>query len=153
MVDRNQAAREREQAQRELSQQLQKFARQLSSGQTGLLDRFGIKLTPGDYVTYRSPSTHDLIFEILDIVPILDMSRPPGHLTLKLSCTTDVEFVAGQRGLSLIRCGEKSKTEAGMADIQPPHDQVPAGSDGNTAPSTSTDTPDETIEESGEQES
>ena len=124
MTDRNQAAKDREQAQRELNQQLQKFARQLNEGKTGLLDRFGIKLMPGHYVIYRP--TFDLIFEVVDVVPILDATRPPGYLTLKLSCTTSIEFVAGQRGMSLIKCGEKS-IEGDTAVIQPPGSVPPEG--------------------------
>jgi len=136
MTDRNQAAKDREQAQRELNQQLQKFARQLSEGKTGLLDRFGIKLMPGHYVIYRP--TFDLIFEVVDVVPILDASRPPGYLTLKLSCTTSIEFVAGQRGMSLIKCGEKS-IEGDTAVIQPPGSQPPASESAHLADDNTTD--------------
>jgi len=120
MADRNQTARDREQAQRELGQQLQKFARLLNEGKTGMIDRFGIAITPGAYVLYRP--TFDLIFEVVDVAPILDMSRPAGYLKLSLACETTIEFVAGQRGMSIVKCGERSKVE-GEAAIQPPGSQ------------------------------
>lgn len=123
MVDRNQAAREREQAQRELGQQLQKFARLLNEGKTGLIDRFGIQLRPGDYLLYRP--TFDLIFEVVDIAPVLDQSRPAGYLKLKLACETTIEFVAGQRAMSIVKCGQRSVEEGGAAEIQPPRSQPP----------------------------
>jgi len=133
MVDRNQATRDRDQAQRELSQQLQKFARDLATGRTGLVDRFGIKITPGCYVMYRPDI--DLIFEVVDVVPILDHSRPPGHLRAKLIATSDVEFVAGTRAMTMVKCGEKSIESTGetVAAIQPPgsvpplDESLPAG--------------------------
>ncbi len=120
-LDRNQATRQREQAQRELQQQLQKFARDLSAAKTGVVDRFGVAVTPGTYVLYR-PAV-DLIYEVVDVVPILDMSRPAGHVTIRLVCQTDVEFVAGVRAMTLVKCGEKAA--AGEAAIQPPGSRPP----------------------------
>ncbi|MES2959859.1 MAG: hypothetical protein V4792_16840, partial [Pseudomonadota bacterium] len=101
-IDRNQVTRERQQAQRELQQQLQKFARDLSAGKTGVVDRFGVTIAPGTFVLYR-PAV-DLIYEVVDVVPVLDMSRPAGHVTIKLVCQTDVEFVAGIRAMTLVKC-------------------------------------------------
>jgi len=131
MVDRNQAAKDREQAQRELGQQLQKFARLLNEGKTGMIDRFGVKLGVGAYVVYAPP--HDLIFEVLDVAPVLDMSRPAGYIKLKLVAETTIEFIAGQRAMNVIKCGEKAAE--GEVAIQPPGSVPPEDQPADQGPS------------------
>ena len=118
MVDRNQAARDREQAQRELQQQIQKFARAMNEGKTGMVDRFGVKIEAGHYVLYRP--MHDLIFEVIDVAPSLNPQHMVGTITLKLACTTDVQFVAGQRAMTVIKCGQRAADEEGAADLKSP---------------------------------
>lgn len=124
MVDRNRAAKDRQQAEFELRQQLQKFARDLAAGQTGMVDRFGAKIEPGDFVLYRPQ--HDLIFEVLDVAPILDMTAAPGVIKLVLRADTDVQFFASQRSMTLIKCGSKARDVEGSADIKPPGTDAPA---------------------------
>jgi len=118
MVDRNQAAKDREQAQRELQQQIQKFARAMNEGKTGMVDRFGVKIEAGHYVLYRP--MHDLIFEVIDVAPSLNPQHMVGTVVLKLACTTDVQFIAGQRAMTMIKCGQRAADEEGAADLKQP---------------------------------
>ena len=117
------AEKDRQQAMVEARQQIAKFARDLNSGKTAMLDRFGAKVEPGDYVLYRP--MHDLIFEVVDVKPSLDLQHPVGTLTVVMQCSTDVQFMASMRAMTLIKCGMRAKDDAAAADITPPGTNAP----------------------------
>ena len=119
MADR--VAKDRQQAERELNQQIQKFARLMNEGKTGMIDRFGVKIEPGHYVLYRP--MHDLIFEVVDVVPSLNPQHMVGTVILKLACATDVQFVAGQRAMTLLKCGQRAVDEEGKTELIQPGSQ------------------------------
>lgn len=110
MVDRNQAAREREHAARMFQQDLAKFTRLLNEGKTGLVDRFGVQLTPGDLTLY-SPDW-PLVFDVGNITPVMDPSQPVGALNMVLTCTVNVKFMSGVRAMTLIKCGRRPEAGA-----------------------------------------
>ena len=123
------ADKDREQAIREANQQLAKFARDLSAGKTGMLDRFGAKVEKDDFVLYRPQ--HDLIFEVKDVRPNMNPMLPVGTVILVLECQTDVQFIASQRAMTVIKCGTKARDAdgqalPGQADITAPGSETPA---------------------------
>jgi len=122
-MDRNRIAKDREQAMAEARQQIAKFARDLSAGRAAMLDRFGAKVEPGDYVLYRP--MHDLIFEVTDVKPSLDLQYPVGTLTVVLHCETNVQFMASQRAMTMVKCGTRAKDDPTVTDITPPGTNAP----------------------------
>lgn len=142
------AEKDRQQAQRELGQQLQKFARDLAAGRTAFVDRFGAKVDKGDYVIYQPP--HDLIFEVMDVTPVLDPRvGVVGAVTVRLVSTTDIQFIASQRAMNVIKCGTQAKAQDGTA-IPGEADIKPAGSEQPHEPPTDLPAPGEPIEQPDE---
>jgi len=126
MADRNERARQEfasKQKQQQAAKVMQQFARDLAQGVTGVVDRFGAKVVDGSYIVYAPP--YDLIFEVVKLVPVLDLAAPPGMVRLTLRCETTVDLFVGQRSMTMIKCGEKAQD--GVAEIQPPGSVPPAG--------------------------
>lgn len=128
MTDRNEAVRQREHAQRMFNQELVKFTRLLNEGKTGLLDRFGVQVNPRDLTLYTPD--WPLVFDVVDVTPVLDPSHPVGTLNMELRCTVNVKFIAGQRSMNIIKCGRRPEPDAegkpATADLASPGSEAPS---------------------------
>jgi len=103
------------QAQREFV--LRQFAAQVANGQASAIDRINQKIEVGSLVVYRPPC--DLIFEVLDIAPVLNPNEPPGKIKLVLSTILpDLVVMANVRQLNMIVIGKQ--ISEGHADISGP---------------------------------
>lgn len=115
-MDRNEKARgefEQKAALKRHAMAAREFAADLHDGKIGVPDRFGVLIKKGDLVVYKPPPFHDLVWEVLDVVPVMDPSRPVGTVRLEMRVNLPVEFFAGQRIMSAIRCGTSAKVDEG----------------------------------------
>ena len=100
-MDRNEQARQ----EFALAQQRRAFAQAVTSGQAAVLDRLAQPVAKGALVLWRPP--HDLIYEVVDVAPVLDPRQPPGLVQLTLMSTAPVTFYAGQPAMSLVVIGQQ----------------------------------------------
>lgn len=94
------------QLEKERRDQLNKFARALASGQTGLLNRTGQTIVPGDLVFYIP--AEPTAYSIVDVAPCMDVRLPPGLLNVTIMALPFVVQVpAGQQWRQALPTGMK----------------------------------------------
>ena len=94
------------QAEKERRDQLNKFARALAAGQTGLLNRTGQTLTAGDIVFYLPPEP--VAYAIVDVAPCMDVRLPAGLLNVTIMALPfTVQVPAGQQWRQALPSGLK----------------------------------------------
>lgn len=107
-MDRNEQARQQEHLKRINLQHRQNFDRfrgDLELGKIGMTDRFGNRVVVGDHILWRPPATHDFIYRVKDVIPVLDPTKPVGVVRLMLVAEIPVEYIAGAPSLSVIKVG------------------------------------------------
>ena len=128
-IDRNFVARKQFEEQQRVKQLNKQVREAVSSGSLTVVDRIGQTLEKGALVVWRPP--FDLVFEVLDAVPILDPGAPPGAMRVVLTCTTSAGIPAGQPQMNMIRIG--TQRSEGHAELDPvgetPVEPVPEGTD------------------------
>lgn len=137
--DRNEKARREFEAAQQRKRFQKDFPGMIASGQIAPLDRFGVPIRPGDLVTWRGPVTHDLIWEVRDVVPVLEPNVPAGVCRVTLICTSPVAVRAHQPEISMIRVGRtqtaadaEAETPQGAEAAETPdtpHDPQPTGTE------------------------
>lgn len=106
--DRNEKARQEFQ----MAQARAAFARAVTAGQTGVVDRFGAVLQTGDSVLYLPPPT-GFIWQVKDVGPNLEPTARPGVMKMTLTCEIPMNVMAGQPLLDLLRVIRADATVAG----------------------------------------
>lgn len=126
-MDRNEAARQRfasESQKREAQRLQQEFARAISTGQAGVLDRFGQKIEPGALVLFHPP--YDYVYTVTDIAPVLAPNVPPGMVRVTLELHMAAMVPVNQPQMTMVCVGTQQAQETGSpvvsspAPIQPP---------------------------------
>ena len=111
---------------------LRQFAAQVANGHAYAIDRINQRIEVGSLVVWRPPA--DLIFEVVDIAPVLNPGEPPGRLKLALSTLVPDHIVsANVRQLSMIVIGKQ--IAPGHADISGPKMQSEPDSPDHSKPS------------------
>jgi len=106
-MDRNQQARERfaSEAQKREAQRLQQeFARAVSGGQAGVLDRFGQRIEPGALLLFHPP--YDYVYTVVDVAPVLAPNVPPGYVRLSLELKMQATVPVNQPQMTMVRVGD-----------------------------------------------
>lgn len=116
-MDRNQQARD----QFQLAQQRAAFARALSSGQVKILDRFANPIEKGSLVMWRTP--FDLVWEVKDVVPVLDPNMPVGIVRYILECAVPVDLNPQVPQMAMTVCGRQNAP--GHAQLDTPEAKSP----------------------------
>lgn len=118
-TDRNQQARERfaqTQREREAARIMQEFARAVSSGSAGAIDRFGQRIEIGSRVLFKPP--FDYIYDVVDVAPVLAPGAPAGLVRLRMTLTADVTVPVNQQQMGMCVVGEVEAQKT--ADAQEP---------------------------------
>lgn len=102
------------------AQARQAFAQALSAGDPHALprDRFGVAIRPGMKVLYR-PNV-DMIFDVVDVRPVLDPRLPPGVVTIVLQAAAPVSVRIGQPVINMIVIATDAPKDGAEADPAPP---------------------------------
>ena len=129
-MDRNQQARDQfkqGQQQREAAKLQQEFARALSAGQAGVLDRFGQKIEPGTLLLFHPP--YDYVYTVVDVAPVLAPNVPPGYVRLTLELKMQATVPVNQPQMTMVSVGKQEAPETANASdvvtpIAPPPTEV-----------------------------
>ena len=139
MVDRNQAARERQQQQFQAAQQRKQFIEAVAAGATGALDKEKNLLKPQHICVWNPPKEEILYWLVQDVGPALDQPGPAMRVTLTI--TVPVIVQPGKRMGNMLVIGEQGKQNpAALArDVIAVPDDVP----GQPPPATEPEPPPE----------
>lgn len=110
--------------QEQLAQARQSFAAAVSSGDPMALprDRFAVAIKPGMKVLYR-PNV-DMIFDVVDVRPVLDPRLPPGVVTVVLQGAAPVSVRVGQPVVNMIVIATDAPKDG--AGLEPTGEAPPA---------------------------
>lgn len=97
--------------------QRRQFQQAVANGQTGVVDRFGALLKPGDLVLWFPPK-EGLVFEVEDVGPDLHPGLPAGVMKVILSARVPVQYPAGRPCQDLLRVGRQQSP--GHAELSTP---------------------------------
>jgi hypothetical protein len=97
------------------------FAQQAEDGQITARDRFGRVIAPGALVLWTPP--YPLIYEVLNVTPLLDPRVPPGLVQIVLTATAPLNVAANQAQIGLVVVGRQRD---GHAEVSLPEGPEPA---------------------------
>ena len=106
------------------AQARQSFAAALAAGDAHAVprDRFGVAIKAGMKVLYR-PNV-DMIFDVVDVRPVLDPRMPPGIATIVLQAAAPVTARVGQPLVSMIVIATDAPKDGATQDPPPSGDPV-----------------------------
>ncbi len=81
------------------------FGAAVRDGLVSALDRFGQPITAGTLVLYRS--NVDVVFQVLDVKPVLDPRVPTGAVTLVLAVEIPLTVPVRQPIVTLVKIGAR----------------------------------------------
>ena len=112
--------------QEELGRHMQTFAQAVAAGDARTLprDRFGVAVQVGTKVLYR-PNV-DMIFDVVDVRPVLDTRVGAGVVTIVLQTTAPITCRVGQPLVSMIVVGVAGQQDGATAPADPPPADPPA---------------------------
>jgi len=77
-------------------------------------DRFGVPIAKGDLVTYRPGM--DLVFEVVDVKPVLDPRAPVGAVVVLLAVSVPLNTMANQPIAEILVVGDIVRDAAQPTD-------------------------------------
>jgi len=97
------------------------FQTAVRMGKAYAIDRFASPIQQGSLVLWATP--HDMVWQVIDVKPVLDVRQPPGLMTLVMHCEVPVQFIAGQPAMGLVVVGRQNAP--GHAQLDTP--QIASG--------------------------
>lgn len=116
-MGREQTLNQEQRMRMERARAAQSFAQAVSNGEAPPRDRFGVAVTPGTRLLYR-PNV-DMIFDVVDVRPVLDPRMGPGFVTIILQASAPITCRVDQPLVSMIVVG-MMPVEGAETPVDPP---------------------------------